>query len=154
MRRSGGHEIAPIRRGPSSAIMRCRAIAIMLVAQACLVLSVGSGAFAQTQRIALKSGESVTLGPVYWVVNCRSTMVGLPEIEILDGPAGLTLSLREAMVLPRRQNCPAKVAGALLTATASDIKEPIEAKLTYRLKYTTKDGDRQTSNIYGVSLFP
>jgi hypothetical protein len=37
-----------------------------------------TGVYAQTnvQRIALKSGESVELQPVYWVVNCRSTMVG------------------------------------------------------------------------------
>jgi hypothetical protein len=28
-----------------------------------------------------------------------------------------------------------------------------EAKLTYRLKYKTKDGDRQTGRIYKVSLY-
>ena len=42
----------------------------------------------------------------------------------------------------------------VLMATAKDVKEPIEARLTYRLKYKTKDGDRQKSHIYGVSLFP
>jgi hypothetical protein len=133
--------------------MRFCSIAIMVLAQVCLVLPPGS-AFAQSLRIALKSGESVDLGPVYWVANCRSIMVGLPEVEILEGPPGLMLSLREAMVLPRRQKCPATVAGAVLTATAKDVKEPIEAKLTYRLKYKTRDGDRQRSNIYDVSLFP
>jgi hypothetical protein len=119
--------------------MRFCSVAVMLLAQASLVLPPDS-AFAQSQRIALKSGESVDLGPVYWVANCRSIMVGLPEIEILEGPPEIGLTLREAMVLPRRQKCPAK--------------EPIEAKLTYRLKYKTRDGDRQQSNIYGVSLFP
>jgi len=131
--------------------MRLCLIATMVLAP--LVLPSGS-ASAQSLRIALKSGESVDLGPVYWVANCRSILLGLPEIEILEGPPELVLSLREAMVLPRRQNCPANVAGAILTATAKDVKEPIEAKLTYRLKYKTKDGDRQRSNIYGVSLFP
>jgi hypothetical protein len=148
-----GKRIAAVRAGPQSAIVRLCSIAMILLAQASLVLPPGS-AFAQSLRIALKSGESVDLGPVYWVANCRSIMVGLPEVEILEGPPGLTLNLREAMVLPRTQKCPANVAGAILTATAKDVKEPIEAKLTYRLKYKTKDGDRQRSNIYSVSLFP
>jgi hypothetical protein len=148
-----GKRIALVRAGQPSAILRLCSIAMMLLAQASLVLPPGS-AFAQSQRIALKSGESVDLGPVYWVANCRSIMVGLPEIEILEGPPEIALTLREAMVLPRRQKCPANVAGAVLTATAKDVKEPIEAKLTYRLKYKTKDGDRQGSNIYNVSLFP
>jgi hypothetical protein len=155
MRLSGwGKRIAPVRRGPPSATMRCRPVAIMLVAQVCLVLLPAGSAFAQSDRIAMKSGESVELGPVYWVANCRSIMVGLPEAEILEGPPGLALSVKEAMVLPRRQKCPAKVAGGILSATAKDVKEPIKATLTYRLKYKTKDGERQTSHVYGVSLFP
>ena len=154
MRLSGwGKRIAQVRRRPPSAIMRCRSIAIMVVTQVGLVLLPGS-AFAQSDRIALKSGESVALGPVYWVANCRSIMVGLPEAEILEGPPGLALSVKEAMVLPRRQKCPAKVAGGILSATAKDVKEPIKATLTYRLKYKTKDGERQTSHVYGVSLSP
>jgi hypothetical protein len=148
-----GKRIALVRASPPRAIMRLCSVAMMLLAQASLVLPPGS-AFAQSQRIALKNGESVDLGPVYWVANCRSILVGLPEIEILEGPPEIALTLREAMVLPRRQKCPANVAGAVLTATAKDIKEPIEAKLTYRLKYKTKDGDRQRSHIYDVSLFP
>jgi len=146
-----GKRIVLVRPGPPSAIMRLCLIATMVLAP--LVLPSGS-ASAQSLRIALKSGESVDLGPVYWVANCPSILLGLPEIEILEGPPELVLSLREAMVLPRRQNCPANVAGGILTATAKGVKEPIEAKLTYRLKYKTKDGDRQRSNIYGVSLFP
>ncbi len=43
---------------------------------------------------------------------------------------------------------------AKVVATAKEVKEPKEAKLTYRVKYKTKDGDRQTSNVYTISLFP
>lgn len=113
------------------------------------------GANAQAQnRVALKSGDSIELGTVYWVANCRSIMVGLPEIEILEGPPEVTLSIKAGPVLPRRQNCAATVPGGTLIATAKDIKEPGEAKLTYRVKYKTKDGDRQRGNVFNISLFP
>jgi len=113
------------------------------------------GAAAQAQnRVALKSGDSIDLGSVYWVANCRSIMIGLPEVEILEGPPEVTLSIKAGPVLPRRQNCAAPVPGGTIVATAKEIKEPGEAKLTYRLKYKTKDGDRQRGNVYNISLFP
>jgi hypothetical protein len=52
------------------------------------------GAQAQ-ESIALKSGESIEIGSVWWVAHCRSIMVNLPEVEILEGPPGLTLSLKK-----------------------------------------------------------
>jgi hypothetical protein len=119
----------------------------------CGIAAVLGTADAQT-RIALKNGESAELSPVYYVSNCRAIMVGLPEIEILEGPAEVTLAIKEGMVLPRRFNCANRVPGGTIVATAKDVKEPVEAKLTYRVKYKTKDGDRQTSNVYNVSLFP
>jgi hypothetical protein len=117
---------------------------------------IGTGAQAQSEprRIAAKNGESIDLGPVYWVMNCRSIMIGIPEIEVLEGPPEVTLSIREEKVLPRRFGCAAKVSGGTLILSAKGITEPAESKLTYRLKYKTKDGDRQTSNAYTISLFP
>lgn len=124
------------------------------IAAAILAIVLGTvGAVAQV-RVALKSGESVELGLVYWVANCRSIMIGLPDIEVLEGPAELVLSIKEGMVLPRRQNCASRVAGGTLVVTAKDIREPAEAKLAYRLKYKTKDGERVRSNVYRVSLYP
>jgi hypothetical protein len=105
-------------------------------------------------RVALKAGESVELMTVYWVSNCRSVMVGIPEIEILEGPQQVSLTIKESMVLPRRQGCANRVPGGILVATAKDVKEPIEGKLTYRLKYKTKDGDRPRAYVYLLSLFP
>jgi hypothetical protein len=104
--------------------------------------------------IALKSGESAELGQLYYVAHCKSILIGTPEVEILEGPPELALTVKEEMVLPRGPNCPDKVRGAILTATAKDVKEPIHAKLTYRVKYKTKDGDRQRAGVYNVSLFP
>jgi hypothetical protein len=95
----------------------------------------------------LKSGESTETGSVWWVAHCRSIMVGLPEVEILEGPPGV-------MVIPRRLNCTNEVPGAILVATAKDVTEPVQGRLVYRIKYKTKDGDRQRANTYNISLFP
>jgi hypothetical protein len=106
------------------------------------------------RRIAVKNGESVDLGTVYYVSNCRLIMIGMPDIEVLEGPKNVVLSIREEPVLPRRQGCAAKVAGGTVVLTAKDVTEPAEAKLTYRVNYKTKDGPRQTSQAYIGSLFP
>ena len=108
-------------------------------------------AFAQ-QRVAVKNGESVELGTVYYVSNCRSIMLGKPEIEVLDGPKEVELSVKEGMVIPRRFNCAKPVAGGTIVLTAKDVAEPMDSTLTYRDK--TKDGDRQMSQVYKLSLFP
>jgi len=130
-------------------------IALMAIL-AMVGITIGAAAQAQAdvRRLGVKSGENIELGPVYWVVNCRSIMIGLPEIEILEGPPEVTLSIKEAQVLPRRQGCAAPVAGGKLMLSAKSVTERTEAKLTFRLKYKTKDGDRQISNSYIVSLFP
>jgi hypothetical protein len=112
-----------------------------------------AGVHAQT-RIALKSGESTELGLLYWITNCASIMVGNPEVEVLEGPAELTLSVKPGMVLPRAQNCAKPVRGGTLIVTAKEIDEPKQATLIYRIKYKTKEGDRQRSGTYNVSLFP
>jgi hypothetical protein len=90
------------------------------------------------QSLAIKNGESTELGSVWYVANCRSIMIGLPEVEILEGPPGLTLSIKEAMVLPRRLNCAKEVPGGILVATAKDVADPVQGKLVYRIKYKTQ----------------
>jgi len=124
---------------------------------AVLLTAVGlgqAGAQDVLRRIAVKNGESVDLGVVYWVANCHSIMVGLPEIEMLEGPPGVTLSIREEPVLPRRQGCADKVPGGTVVLTAKEVTERSDTKLTYRVKYKIKDGPRQTSQSYMISLFP
>jgi hypothetical protein len=134
--------------------MRMRSTFFIAVMTLGVAVSFDTGEAQAPRSIALKSGESVELGPIYWIANCRSIMIGLPDIEILEGPPEITLTIKEGQVLPRRQNCANKVAGGTLVATAKEIKEKAETKLTYRVKYKTKDGDRQTSNVYNLSLFP
>lgn len=113
----------------------------------------GREALAQ-DRIIIKNGETIELHSVYYVAKCRSIMVGPPEVEVLEGPQEVKLSIKEGDVLPRRFNCAKPVQGGTLTATAKDIAEPKAAKLTYRIKYKTKEGERQTARSYNVSLFP
>jgi hypothetical protein len=36
--------------------------------------------------IALKSGESVEVGDIAYVINCKSVSKSTPEVEILEGP--------------------------------------------------------------------
>jgi hypothetical protein len=122
----------------------------------CYVLLLGGeGVYAQTPpRIALKSGESAELHLVYFVRNCTSIVVGTPEVEVLEGPAELTLAIKPGMVLPRVQNCAKPVQGGTLIVTAKDVAERKQATLTYRIRYKTKEGDRQQGGVYNVSLFP
>ena len=128
--------------------------AVILIAAPCLIMSNELKGQNVPQRVAIKNGESIELHPVYYVSQCHSIMIGLPEIEVLEGPPELRLSIREEPVLPRRQGCAVKVPGGTLLLMAKGVTEKTEAKLTYRVKYTTKDGQRQTSSAYIVSLFP
>jgi hypothetical protein len=104
--------------------------------------------------IALKSGESADVGVLYFVSNCKSILKSAPEVEILDGPPGVTVSVKEDMVLPRAQNCANRVKGGRLLVTAKDIEDSSFSELTIRITYHTRDGDQKRSVIYNVSLFP
>ena len=106
------------------------------------------------RTIALKSGETDQLTDLYFVSNCKSILKSAPEVEILDGPPGVTVSVKEDMVLPRTQNCARPVKGGRLVITAGDIEEPSFGELTVRIIFHTRDGDRKNSVVYNISLFP
>ncbi|MBV8836495.1 MAG: hypothetical protein JO000_08155 [Alphaproteobacteria bacterium] len=132
---------------------------ILAIAQ--FVLLVGlSATSAQAQTvtgaatIALKNGESATIGNIYWVSHCRSMLKGPPEVEVLEGPPGLTATITEAMVLPRAQKCANKVSGGTLVVSAKDIEDASLTPVTLRITYHTRDGDRKLSHILNVSLLP
>jgi hypothetical protein len=144
----------------SSGARNAMRVGFMAIVAASLSVGTGLGSHGAgnaqdaPRLVAVKNGESVDLGAVYYVGNCKSIMIGLPDIEVLEGPSGVALSIREEPVLPRRQGCAAKVAGGTVVLTAKDVTAPAEAKLTYRVNYKTKDGPRQTSHAFIVSLFP
>jgi hypothetical protein len=130
------------------------ALAISCFGLAIFAAAAGAHAQGGPQRIVLKSGESTELRNFYFIANCQSTMIGGPVVEVLEGPPELTVTLKESMVPALADRCAKPVAGGKLVATAKDIQEPKQARLTIRVKANTKFGDRQFGNVYNVSLFP
>jgi hypothetical protein len=108
------------------------------------------------RRISLKGGESVELRNYSFVTgnNCLSIMVGKPTLDVLEGPEELSFTLKEGPVTRRDRECPRPVPGGRVVATAREIQQAKEAKLTIRLNYMTKNGPRQSTSAYLVSLFP
>ena len=139
--------------------MRIGARTVLAIVHLGIAGIVGSaGAHAQTitnsPTIALKSGESIELGDLFWAVNCRSVLKSTPEAEILDGPPGISVAVKAAMVTPRAQRCPKPVPGGTLVITAGNIEDPSYTTLTIRITYRGPDGDRKSSVVYNISLFP
>jgi hypothetical protein len=107
-----------------------------------------------TQSYALKSGESVELMDLYWVTNCRSLLTAPPEVTVMDGPPGVTAFVTEDMTLPRFQQCSQPVKGAKLRLSAGKVEDQSYSMMTLRVKYKTKDGDRERSLTFSLALFP
>jgi hypothetical protein len=140
--------------------MRMSSAGILLMSSLCLACVLG-GAPAQAQTIsgtpgiALKSGESFELADAYWISStCNSMLIGTPEVEILDGPPGVTVTVKEAMVTPRYWNCAKPVRGGKVVVAANDIDHPSYTTFTIRFKFKGRDGDRLRSRVYKLSLFP
>jgi len=123
---------------------------------ATLALNGNTAAFAQKapRSMALKSGETLDLGPVYWIARCNSIVTGDPVAEILEGPPEITAKIIPAMVLPRAQGCAKEVKGGKMLVTAKEVTQKVEGALTIRVKYTTKDGERQATRFYNVVIYP
>jgi hypothetical protein len=58
------------------------------------------------------------------------------------------------MVVSRFQQCRNAVKGAKLILSAQQIEEPSSSQMTLRIRYKTKDGVRDTSISFMISLFP
>lgn len=137
--------------------MRTSIGSLVLIAQlgiAGAVCSTESQAQTRAPNIALKSGESSELGNLYFVSNCKSVLTSTPTVEILDGPPGVTVSIKEEMVMARAQKCAAPVKGGKLFVAAGDIQDQSVSTLTLRITYKTRDGERKLSQSYNLNLFP
>ena len=131
-------------------IIPCLGIAALVGISSAWSQTITSGA----PTIALRNGESTELGVLYWISRCRSLLKDTPEAELLEGPPSLSVSVKKDMVLPRYQSCPNKVPGAKLLVSAKDIEDPSLSRITIRVTFRTKDGDRQLSQVYNLSLLP
>jgi hypothetical protein len=125
-----------------------------------LPIMFGGGAQAQTiqfsvTNIGLKSGESTELSDVYFInTNCKSLLTATPEVEILDGPPGVTATINPARVVPHGYSCAKPVAGGKLVISAKDIPDYSFTRMVLRISYKTVMGDRQRTENVNVALFP
>lgn len=108
----------------------------------------------QDAEISIKSGESVDLGPVYWVQGCTSLLVNVVGVDLLEGPPGITLSVRREDVLPERPGCTKKVNGGVIVASVKDVAAPAHGVLRYRVRYTMSDGRNQSTHTRQIGLYP
>lgn len=131
--------------------------ALIALGLACFL---GSGAHAQTinfpvRDIALKNGESIEYSDVYLIAaDCRSLLTATPEVEVMDGPPGVAVAIKQAMVVPRVFGCAKPVSGGKMMITANDIEEYSYTRMVVRIKYKTRSGERQFSRHINVALFP
>jgi hypothetical protein len=132
-------------------------------ARLCIVLAsilFGPGAQAQSiqftvREIALKNGESTELGNVYWLnTNCKSVLKSTPQVEILDGPPGVSAAVNPAQVVPHEYSCSNPVSGGKLVISAKDIQDYSYTRMVLRIHYKTLDGDRDRSANINIALFP
>jgi|SRR3954471_4039833 len=106
-------------------------------------------------NIALKSGESTEFGDVYFIsTNCKSLLKGTPEVEIMDGPPGVTVAIKPAQVVPHGYSCAKPVAGGKLVISAKDVEDFSRTQMVVRVSYKTAMGPRQRSSNINVTLFP
>jgi hypothetical protein len=56
--------------------------------------------------------------------------------------------------LPRFQQCAKPVKGAKLRLSADKIEDQSYSVATLRIKYKTKDGEREKSMTFSLALFP
>jgi len=105
--------------------------------------------------VALRSGESIELGDVYYVgANCRSLLTATPEVEVMDGPPGVAVSIKEALIVPRYHGCAKPVTGGKMLFSANNIEDYSYTRMVLRVTYKTRNGNIQRSQHINVTLFP
>ena len=109
------------------------------------------------KSFSLRSGESVDLGPTYWIrlSDCVSMLAAFAGVDVLEGSPEVTLSIREQEVHPRQQNCQDnRVPGGVVVATAKDVQARSSSVLKYRVRYNTREGLTQSSHSVQLNLYP
>ncbi len=120
----------------------------------------GETAHAQTiqlraREISLRNGESTELADVYLIgTGCHSVLKGTPEVEIMEGPPGVTAVINPAKVVPYAHSCANPVAGGKLVLTAKDVQDYSYTRMILRVNYKTAEGIRQYSEHINIAVFP
>jgi hypothetical protein len=98
----------------------------------------------------LLRGRSITVGRVYWIQNCQSTLKSVTGVFPFGAPSGVTLSLQKADVTTRQ--CGNSVPGALVVAKASKSVPPGSYSFTYVVTYDTQDGNHSSNHTASVTV--
>jgi hypothetical protein len=105
------------------------------------------------QDYSVKNGETIDLYPVYWVGNCQSRLLKFEGIDLLEGPPGIVLKLREQKVFAVRQNCPNPIPGAIVTLTVQNVASKFSGTVAFRVRYFTEDGSKQSSHKIKLDIY-
>lgn len=103
-------------------------------------------------EIVLKSGETAEITELWYVSACKSVMKSIPEVEVLDGPPGVTAVVTQKMVLPRNAGCAKRISGGLLSVKAGEITEDSTTDMKLRVRYNLLDGRRDRGMTIRVIL--
>lgn len=141
--------------------MRVQLKPIIALAPFALAGFLGSGiANAQTIQVAvrdivLKNGETTEYADLWYISrDCKSLMTGTPEVEIMEGPPGVSVEVRATKVVPRGLSCAKPIAGGKLIIAAKGVDEYSRSTMVLRITYRTRNGDRQRAEHVRVTLFP
>ena len=104
--------------------------------------------------ISLKSGETLEIMNLSYSVNCDSQLNSAPLAEDMEGPTEVSVTVKEAMVVPREQNCDKPQKGGKLLFSAKDIDDYSTSTLTVRITYDTREGERKPSYSFNIILLP
>src|SRR5262249_38690302 len=108
-----------------------------------------------TREISLRNGETTEVANVYLIgANCKSLLKAPPEVEIMEGPPGVTATINEAKIVPHGYSCANPVSGGKLVLTAKDIHDYSYSRMILRVNYKTAEGVRQYSEHINIVVFP
>lgn len=103
--------------------------------------------------LTLHKGESADLHTVYWVNgNCQSRLKKVEGIDLLEGPPGVTMSIRPEEVVAKKQGCPGMMTGGIVVLTTGDVDADWSGVVRYRVRYDTWDGAKETSHTRQIKL--
>jgi len=117
---------------------------------------IATAAIAQTPTTyAVRPGEAINLGAISWVnsTTCQSLAVSKPDVEILSGPPGLAVEVREMMVVPNNVgNCRNEVRGAQVWLTVPPDIEGTSAHVVTRVTHHDRNGPQQRGFAFNLII--